>query len=206
MNNQTDDEIANIELVLPSWDQIYSLVLNLAEKIRNSNFVPDIIVGVSRGGWVPARILSDLLENSNLANVTTEFYVGIGQTKQEPVITQPVSVSVRAKKLLIVDDIADTGESLKVVTAHLAEHGASEIKVATIYYKEFSVTLPDFYEKQVDSWVVFPWERKETTRKVVELLRSNKKSVDAAKEKLISSGLNREHAERFINELFREKL
>ncbi|MCW4034381.1 MAG: phosphoribosyltransferase [Candidatus Bathyarchaeota archaeon] len=206
MNKQTDAEVDNIELLLPSWDQIYSLTLNLAEKIKNSNFVPDTIVGVSRGGWVPARILSDLLENSNITNVATEFYVGIAQTKQEPTITQPISISVKGKKVLVVDDIADTGKSLKHVTAHLAEHGASEVKVATIYYKPLSIVLPDYYEKQTSSWVVFPWERKETTRKVVEKFLKNAKTVEAAKEKLISSGLDREHAQRFINEIFGEKL
>ena len=72
------------EFEIPSWDQIYTLLLNIAGAIRKSEFEPDVIVGVSRGGWLPARILSDLLENPNLANITTEFYVGVSKTKGKP--------------------------------------------------------------------------------------------------------------------------
>ena len=138
----------NLEFEIPSWNQIYSLLLKLAEAVRNSGFEPEVIVGVSRGGWIPARIMSDLLENPKLANVTAEFYVRVAETKREPVITQPISLPVKEKKVLVVDDVAETGESLKLVKSHLQKQGASEIKIATVYRKPRSVTVPDFYEKE----------------------------------------------------------
>ena len=196
---------SELEFEIPSWDQIYKLLLNLASTVRKNGFKPDIIIGVSRGGWPPARVMSDLLENPNLANVTAEFYVGVAETKGKPVITQPVSVPVRAKKVLVVDDVADTGESLRLVRAHLGEQGASEVKIATIYYKPWSVLIPDYYEKETRSWIVFPWERKETIRKVVEKYKCEGKPVDEAKEKLVNSGLNRQLVERFIQEIFEGK-
>lgn len=196
---------SELEFEIPSWDQIYGLLLDLANKVRKAGFKPDIIVGVSRGGWPPARVMSDLLENPKLASVTAEFYVGIAETKGKPAITQPVSVPVRTKKVLVVDDVADTGESLRLVRAHLGEQGASEVKIATIYYKPWSVVIPDYYEKETKSWIVFPWERKETVRKVVEKYKREGKPVDEAKEKLVNSGLNRQLVERFIQEIFEGK-
>jgi len=196
---------SELEFEIPSWDQIYGLLLNLANKVKKDSFKPDVIVGVSRGGWPPARVISDLLENPKLANVTAEFYVGIAETKGKPVITQPVSVPVRAKKVLVVDDVADTGESLRLVRGHLEEQGTSEVKIATIYYKPWSVVIPDYYEKETKSWIVFPWERKETVRKVVEKYKHEGKPVDEAKEKLVKSGLNRQLVERFIREIFEGK-
>ena len=196
----------NLEFKIPSWNQIYRLLLKLAEAVRKSGFEPDVIVGVSRGGWIPARIMSDLLETPKLANVTAEFYVGVAETKREPTITQPVSVSVKDKKVLVVDDVADTGESLKLVNSHLKNQGASEIKIATIYYKPWSVIGPHCYEKETRCWIVFPWEQKETVRKTVEKFRGEGRTVEDAKEKLISSGLNRELVERFIKEIVREEL
>jgi hypoxanthine phosphoribosyltransferase len=195
----------NLEFKIPSWNQIYRLLIKLAEAIRKSGFEPDLIVGVSRGGWIPSRIMSDLLETPKLANVTAEFYVGVAKTKHEPTITQPVSVSVKDKKVLVVDDVADTGESLKLVNLHLKNQGASEIKIATIYYKPWSVIVPHYYEKETRCWIVFPWEQKETVRKTVEKFRGKGRTVEDAKEKLISSGLNRELVERFIKEIFREE-
>ena len=195
----------NLEFEILSWNQIYRLLLKLAEAVRKSGFEPDVIVGVSRGGWIPARIMSDLLETPKLANVTAEFYVGVAETKREPTITQPVSVSVKDKKVLVVDDVTDTGESLKLVNSHLKNQGASEIKIAIIYYKPWSIIVPH-YEKETRCWIVFPWERKETVRKTVEKFRDERRTVEDAKEKLISSGLNRELVERFIKEIFREEL
>jgi len=150
--------------------------------------------------------MSDLLENPKLANVAAEFYVGVAETKGKPVITQPVSVSVKGKQLLVIDDVADTGESLRLVQLHLKEQGATEVKTATIYYKPWSIIIPDYYEKETRSWVIFPWERKETVRKIVEKYKRQGKAIDAAKEKLVSSGLERKLVERFIQEIFGEKI
>ena len=197
---------SELEFEIPSWDQIYGLLLDLANRVRRDGFKPDVIVGVSRGGWPPARVMSDLLENPRLANVTAEFYVGVAETKGKPVITQPVSVSVKGKKILVVDDVADTGESLRLVRSHLGEQGATEIKIATIYYKPWSVVIPDYYEKETSSWIIFPWERKETVRKLVEKCKREGKPVDEVKEKLASSGLDRRLVERFLKEIFGEKV
>jgi len=195
----------SLEFEIPSWDQLYGLLLNLSEAVRKSGFEADLLVGVSRGGWIPARIMSDLLENPNLANVTAEFYVGVAETRQEPSITQPVSASVDGKKVLVVDDLADTGKSLKIVNAHLKNQGASEVRIATIYYKPWSITAPDYYEKETRRWIVFPWEQKETVKKIVEKFIGAGRTVEEAKEKLISSGLNRKHVELFIKEIVEEE-
>jgi hypoxanthine phosphoribosyltransferase len=186
---------------IPSWDQTYSLLLELANAVQKSGFNPDIIVGISRGGLIPARILSDLLEIPKLTNIAVEFYVGVAKTKLKPVITQPVSVSVENKKVLLVDDLADTGKSLSLVNSHLTTKGASEIKIATIYYKPWSCIIPHYHQKETQSWIVFPWERKETTRKIVENYKNEGKSIEYFKEKLISSGLNKELTELFFKEI-----
>ena len=193
---------SELEFEVPSWDQIYDFLLNLANRIRRNGFEPDIILGVSRGGWPPARVMSDLLENPNVVNVAAEFYVGVAETRDKPVITQPVSVSVKDKKVLVVDDIADTGQSLKLVLSHLEEEGASEVKTTTIYYKPWSALIPDYYEKETTSWIIFPWERKETVKKIVEKYKRQGSPIDVAKEKLVSSGLDRKLVERFIQEIF----
>ena len=186
---------------IPTWDRIYEFLLNLANKIRKSGFKPDVIVGISRGGWPPARVMSDLLENPHIANVKAEFYLGVAKTKGEPTITQPVSASVRGKKVLVVDEVADTGKSLRLVRSHLNEEGATEVKIATIYYKPWSIVVPEYYERETSLWIVFPWERKETVRHVIKQYRSEGKTVEEAKEKLVKAGLNAKLVEQFIREI-----
>lgn len=195
---------SKLEFEIPSWEQIYEALLNLANRIRENDFKADVIVGVSRGGWPPARIMSDLLENPELANVRAEFYLGVAKTKGDPVITQHVSTSVTDKKVLIVDEVADTGKSLRLVKSHLEEQGATEVKIMTIYYKPWSIVVPDWYAKETSCWIVFPWERKETVRQVLEEYRDQGKSVDEAVEKLVRSGLSRKLVDQFIREMSEE--
>jgi hypoxanthine phosphoribosyltransferase len=203
--NMGDEAENSLEFETPTWDQIYGSLLKLAKTIRKSKFEADVIVGVSRGGWIPARIMSDLLGNINLANVTAEFYVGITETRHEPSITQPVSAPVVGKTILVVDDLVDTGKSLRLVNAHLKSQGSFEIRVATIYYKPWSIIVPHYFEKETRRWIVFPWEQKETVRKIVEKFRNEERTVEDTKEKLISSGLNRKLVERFIKEVIEEE-
>ena len=191
----------DLEFEIPSWEQIYEMLVELADRIRRNSFKSDVIVGVSRGGWAPARVMSDLLENPELANVRAEFYLGVAETKGEPVITQPVSTSVKGKKVLVMDDVADTGKSLRLVKTHLLDNGAIDVKIATIYYKPWSVLTPDYYIKKTSLWVIFPWERKETIRNILKKYEQQKKPIEEAKKELVRSGLDRKLVERFIREI-----
>jgi len=157
-------------------------------------------VGVCRGGWPPARIMSDLLDNPKLTNVSVEFYVDVVKTKKQPVLTQPVTMPVNGKRVLILDDVADTGRTLKLVKDHLLSKGAREVRIATVYYKPWSIIVPDYYERETKKWIIFPWERKETVRNLMK-----KYSEKEVRRKLIQSGMNPNLVERFINEIRSEK-
>jgi len=194
-----------VEFEVPTWSQIYNMLLNLAEEIRKNGFNPDIIVGVSRGGWPPARVLSDLLGNPNLANVKAEFYLGVAETKEEPILTQPVSMVVAGKKVLVVDEVADTGKSLKLVKEHIINKGATEVRIITVYYKPWSIIVPDYYGKETSRWIVFPWEIKETIRKIVKKCREKGKSVEQEATKLVKAGISGELVRRFFKEIVEEE-
>ncbi|MEM0096247.1 MAG: phosphoribosyltransferase [Candidatus Bathyarchaeia archaeon] len=190
-----------IKFEAPTWNQIYRMLLQIADKIRKDNFKPDVIVGVARGGWPPARVLSDLLDNPNLANVRAEFYVGVAETKGEPTLTQPVSVNVAGKRVLVVDEVADTGKSLQLIREHLMTEGASEVRIATVYLKPWSIVKPDYYARETSRWIVFPWEIKETIRKIVQKCKEKGRSVEVETEKLVKAGLSRRLVERFLKEI-----
>ncbi len=177
----------------PSWNQIYQMLLDQAVQIRKSQFVPEVIVGVCRGGWVPARVLSDLLGNSNLASVKAENYTSIGKAKNQPTLTQSLSVNVARKRVLVVDDVADSGKSLQLVLNHIQQQGAAETKTAALYYKPTSSLKPDFYQKETSLWVVFPWELQETLQEIAENADAVKGLVAAGIPKqLIDQVLKRE--------------
>ena len=193
------------EFEVPTWNQIYKMLLRQAEKISKNCFKPDVIIGIARGGWLPARVLTDLLEIPNLANVSAEYYMGIAETKNEPVLIQGISTAVSGKKVLIADDIADSGRSLKLVKEHVLQQGAKEVKTATVYCKPWSIVKPDYYERETKLWIVFPWEMKETIRKIIEKRKEKSASVEEETAKLVKAGLPKRLTERFLKEMFEER-
>ena len=195
---------ASAKFEVPTWNRIYTMLLSQAEKIRQSGFKPDVIVGITRGGWVPARVLSDLLGIPDLVTVRVEFYLSVAETRNEPVLTQAVSASVTGKKALIVDDVADTGKSLQLAREHVLQQGATEVRIATVYRKPWSVIKPDYYETETSGWVVFPWETKDTIRKIVEK-HGDKNVIEMETAKLVKAGLPKQLAERLLKEVFEER-
>jgi len=164
--------LQNPKYVAPSWDDVYDMMIELARQIKGASYSPEVIVGVSRGGWPPARVMSDLLENPNLASMKVEFYKNIGVTAKRPNITQPVTSDIVGKRVLVVDDVADSGHSLRVTVKHLTRKGAREIRVCTLYMKPKSTFKPNHYAKTTSKWVIFPWERLEA----IHLIKRNLKS------------------------------
>jgi len=186
------------EYVAPTWDEIYVMLLSLATRVKESGFQPDLIVGVSRGGWVPGRILSDLLANAHTANVKIEFYVGIGQTARKPVVTQPISETISHKRILVVDDVADTGESLLVALEHIRERGAGQVKTVTIYHKPHSKFRPDFFAETTPRWIVFPWERLETTLLLSKEAKSRGENDESIRESLTTFRIDQKTKEALL--------
>jgi hypothetical protein len=191
---------SNIDYEVPTWNQIYEMLLCQAKKIKTQNYKPGLIVAVARGGVVPARILSDLLETQRLSFMQIEFYTNINQTLQEPTLKQTLTTNATGKKILLIDDISDTGKSLKLAKTHLQHQGAIEIKTATLYVKPQSVTTPDFYEKQTTDWIVFPWDIKETLRRIIDN-PLGKRILNQELAKLVKAGLPKQLAEKLIKDI-----
>jgi hypoxanthine phosphoribosyltransferase len=190
----------DIDFEVPSWNSIYGMLLSSAAKIREDSFIPDRIVGVGRGGWPVAIILSDLLGNIEISDVRVEFYSRVAESRKEPLLRQHISIPVEGMNILIVDDIADTGRSLNLVKEHLVKQGAITVTTATIYLKSRSIIIPEYFERETTSWIVFPWERRETVRDLI-----SRFPVEQVKKKLVLGGMDKDLIKLFINELFEEK-
>jgi len=186
---------------VPSWDYIYELCIHVAEQIRKSRYNPDLLVAVARGGWVPGRILSDLLEKPHIATIKVEHYIDIYKTLERPEITQPLPIAVKGKKILLVDDIADSGKSLKLVKDHLLKQGAKDVKICALYCKPWSVITPDFCARETDAWIWFPHEIYETMKNVYVRLRKQGKSQKEIKEELLAIGIKPMIVEKFLTQI-----
>lgn len=158
-----------IELEYLSWRKLYEIIIELAGRIKISNYKPDMIISVLKGGLIPARILMDLLSIGEIGFIGVKFYKGIVKHDSKPELTLPPTPSVNNKKILVVDDVVETGRTIQLVIDELYRYGVREVKTLTLYVKKQSPVLPDYYYKVTDKWIVFPWELVETTLNNIKL-------------------------------------
>ncbi|UCE11135.1 MAG: phosphoribosyltransferase [Candidatus Thorarchaeota archaeon] len=140
------------------FDDIHNYAFQTAKKIKESGWRPDVIVGIARGGWVHARIQCDLLGVKDLYSVKVDHW-GVTATRDgKAKLTCPLTVDVTGKKVLVVDDITDTGQSLTLAVDHVKECGPDEVRSATLMHIVGSEFEPDFFGVEVTwAWEIWPW-------------------------------------------------
>jgi len=141
-----------------TWDLFGRAGRDLAQMVADSGYRPTIILGVARGGLLPAACLSYALGVKNLFTMNVEFYTGIDQRLDLPVMLPPLlnAVDIKGASVLVVDDVADTGHTLRLVRDFCADH-VVEARSAVIYEKSRSIVKCDYVWKRTDHWVIFPW-------------------------------------------------
>lgn len=156
MVNQGDDVGDERENL--TYELFGTAVREVARTIAEDGFEPDIILSVARGGLFVAGGLGYALDVKNLHVMNVEFYTGVGQTLEMPVMLPPVpqKVDLNRKKVLVADDVADTGSTLKLVHDFCEEHVA-EVRSAVIYEKPQSLIKCEYVWKYTDRWINFPW-------------------------------------------------
>lgn len=142
-----------------SWDDIHTLSRIVAKGIRKAKFQPDVIIGLARGGFVPSRNLSDLLGVKDLISLKIGHWGEVATKDGKAELKYPIKFDLTGKKVLIVDDITDTGESMIVARDYIQSLGPSEIKTAVLMHINHSKFTPDFYAEDVEDWTwfIFPW-------------------------------------------------
>jgi len=130
----------------------------LAQSIADSGYRPDIILSIARGRFFLGAGLGYALGVKNAFMMSVEFYTGVDERLPMPVVLPPVpnQVDLSGAVVLIADDVADSGETLKLVTDFCAT-SVREVRSAVLYEKARSVITPDYAWKKTDLWINFPW-------------------------------------------------
>ncbi|EZQ10833.1 MULTISPECIES: phosphoribosyltransferase [Acidianus] len=162
------------EYFIPSWDEIENDIFSIAEKLISESFYPNAIVAILTGGVIPAKLFSDILGVKNLKYVDIKFYRGVNSRESKPVIRAIYANDLEGKNVLIVDDVSDTGETLEAVTNVVTMFSPIKVKTATIYVKPWSKRFPDYYSKEVNKWIIFPWDKWDIVRENEDVPVQNK--------------------------------
>ncbi len=168
---------------LISWSEVQRLCLRLAQLIRRSDYHPDIVVAIGRGGYVPARLLCDYLGIMALTSIKIEHYLS-GSTKQEQaVIKYPLCTNIENLCVLLIDDVNDSGDTLDVALQHLQSFSPRDVRTAVMHHKTTTHQSVDYHARKIVKWrwLIYPWARVEDISEFLQRLKPKPETLQEAR-------------------------
>lgn len=156
-----------------SWNRFYRLCSVLYRRIDGSGFTPDLIIAITRGGYPLARVLADFFGLMDLVSLKIEHYRGPIKQKRATV-PYPLPLSIARRRVLLVDDVSDSGDTFEAAFAELARHGEpAQLRTAVLHHKRTSRYTPDYHAQRVLKWrwITYPWAVVEDLGAVVSSMR-----------------------------------
>ncbi len=141
-----------------SWDGFGDATRDLAAQVVQDGFAPEFVVAIARGGLLLAGSIAYALGVKNCGSINVEFYTDVHLTLPEPVLLPPMldGPALAGSRVLLVDDVSDSGRTLELVQRMLQGDGA-DVRTVTLYSKPRTILEPDFVWKNTDKWITFPW-------------------------------------------------
>jgi hypoxanthine phosphoribosyltransferase len=170
-----------------SWSRFNALSARLAGLIRRSGLKPEMLVAVGRGGYLPARLLSDFLDIMDLATFRIEHYHG-SHKEALALVRHPLSLDLTGKRVLLVDDVSDSGDTFEVALDHVAQHGPpAELRTAVLDHKITSSYVPDYYARTIHTWrwITYPWALVEDLKVLIGQMESPPTTLEALRRRLL---------------------
>jgi len=149
--------IMRCELI--SWSEVQRLCQKLARLVRASEFHPDFVIAIGRGGYVPARLLCDYLGIMALTSIKIEHYLRGAEKQKSAVIRYPLHTDIMSQRVLLVDDVNDSGDTLEVAVQHLQTFQPADIRTAVIHDKTSTAFSVDYHGRKIVKWrwLIYPW-------------------------------------------------
>jgi len=143
---------------LMSWEDLGTGARELAELVHADGYRPDIVLAIARGGLLVGGAIGYALGVKNTFTMNVEFYTGVDERLEMPMLLPPVPdlVDFAEQKVLIADDVADTGATLALVK-DFCEGKVGEVRCAVLYEKPRSTVACEYVWRRTDRWIVFPW-------------------------------------------------
>ena len=143
---------------LMTWDDLGVGARRLAEEVAADGYRPDIVLAIARGGLLVGGAIGYALGVKNTFTMNVEFYTGVDEGLEMPMLLPPVPdlVDFGEQKVLIADDVADTGATLALVK-DFCEGKVREVRCAVLYEKPRSTVACEYVWRRTDRWIVFPW-------------------------------------------------
>ncbi len=160
----------SIEYLPVEWSEYHGLARQMAAQILSDGRKIDEVVAISRGGLTLGHLLTDLLRVP-ISTFTIQSYTDI-QEQGEVKITKPLTTPIHDKHVLLVDDVSDSGKTIKRALEYLKTQQPKGVTTLTMFYKPHSVFKPDYFAKETSAWILFPYE---PTEMITNMMKNMKK-------------------------------
>lgn len=152
-----------------SLQEVYRKSHELAQLIMKSSIDFDFVIAVARGGVLPARLICDFLNIDRLTSIQVRHYQKGAKQMEEAEIIDPVRVDIKGKKVLLTDDVNDSGETLKAALDHIESLEPELVKTAVLHEKSHTILETDFTGERLKKWkwLIYQWA---VTEDVLEFL------------------------------------
>ena len=177
----------SLKVELVSSATVTRLSRKLAHKVQDSGFSPDIVICIARGGYVPARLICDVMNIYNLASIRIKHYTGADKSEAAQLLEE-LSIDIQGMNVLLVDDIDDTGDTLQLALEYLKDLNPKQIKVAVLHHKIISTLMPDFYAQKIIRWrwITYPWAIVEDVLGFVKKMQPQPSTTEEAIERVVA--------------------
>lgn len=186
-----------------AWSEVQRLCQRLAGLVRVSGYRPDLVVAIGRGGYVPARLVCDYLGIMGLTSIKIEHYLSGANRQEEAVIRYPLKADIRNLRVLLVDDVNDTGDTLQVAMQHLRTFLPDEIRTAVMHHKAVTHFGVDYYARKIIKWrwLIYPWAVNEDISGFLKHITPAPESLDDA-QKLLAEQFNIEITQKHLRDIY----
>lgn len=172
---------------MPSWEEVYDLARALAFEIVDDRFDPDLIVAIGRGGYTPGRLLADFLHKKALTSFRVEHYTAGAEEKVAKArVIGSIDEDLSGRRVLVADDVNDTGKTLEVAVPFLRGRGAADVRTAVLQEKGTTRYPADYVGGRVAEWrwIIYPWAAIEDLTRFIQRMDPRPETVEAAARRL----------------------
>ncbi|MFP4640513.1 MAG: phosphoribosyltransferase [Guyparkeria sp.] len=167
-------------------DEVVAHCDRVARQVAESGFRPDTVVAVARGGFAPARFLCDFLDVSRLLSLQLRHYRSGGRAESRAEVSEPLSGEIAGRRVLLVDDVNDSGDTLAAALPYLKDFRPAELRTAVLHEKANTAHRADFHSGFVEEWrwLLYPWAVVEDAGQFLREMDPCPTSVEAARQRL----------------------
>lgn len=142
-----------------TWQRFGEAARELAASVVSTGFTPDVVIAIARGGLTLAGAIAYALDVKACGALNVEFYTGMDETLPEPTVLPPLldGGAISGKRVLLVDDVSDSGRTLDLVAHLLEDDFGAEVRTVCLYVKPRTIRVPDFAWRATSNWIAFPW-------------------------------------------------